>query len=67
MEAPSLASLAAKLDALDYAVPAEGLPAPAGPLVEQARASRGRCLRRAALRRVASASARLARAIRERS
>jgi hypothetical protein len=43
MEAASLASLAAKLDALDYAVPVEGLPAPAGPLLEQARAFRGRC------------------------
>ena len=45
MEAASLASLARKLEALDYCVPAEGLPSPAGPLVEQARASRGRSLR----------------------
>ena len=41
MEAAALASLARKLEALDYAIPAEGLPAPAGPLVEQAR----RCAR----------------------
>jgi hypothetical protein len=51
MEAAPLASLAAKLEALDYAVPVEGLPAPAGPLLEQARAFRGRC---AALRGAAA-------------
>ena len=40
MEAAALASLARKLEALDYVVPAEGLPACSGPLLEQARALR---------------------------
>ena len=40
MEAAALASLARKLEALYYVVPAEGLPACSGPLLEQARALR---------------------------
>lgn len=46
MEAGALASLARKLEALDYAVPAEGLPALAGPVVEQARSAPGARRRR---------------------
>ena len=41
MEAAALASLARKLEALDYVVPAEGLPACSGPLLEQVRALLG--------------------------